>query len=450
MINLIDVYDSKAIAVVAKENLSNQIPYLGQAFWPNDKKMSLELKWIKTSSGLPVSLAPSNFDTLPTIRTRSGFQIEKQQMAFFRETMIVSETDQMELLKVEDSNSPFLKDILANIYNDVKTLTEAADVVAERMRMQLLFPLVGGPKILVTADGVQQSYNYDGAGTWATNNRTDLSGVFLWANTETAQPLTDIQTICDKANSKIKFLIMSQATFNLIVACTQVKGAVLAQNPTANIFLTPSIVKQLIKTLYDVEVLIYKKKVKDEAGAEVQLAPDGYVAFVPEGNLGKTWYGVTPEERTALSGAKVDVSVIGGVAIAVTTKYGPPASTETTVSEIVLPSYERMDDVYLLGVGVLADAGDEIDALTLVSADGTVAANTKVTVTEEVPEGYSLKIKAYATGATLPSYKQNLKLWTVYTSGANFPTTNGYEVVVAMVNSKYECIAAGMVVAVVV
>lgn len=161
MINLSEVYDSAAIAVYTKNDKSNSIADLGLAFWPNKRKSSIDLKWIKTHNGLPVSLAPSNFDAKATIRARKGFGINKQEMAFFREAMVVSEHDRIELAKLSDVSSPFVKDVVANIFNDVKTLTDGANVVPERMRMQLLFPETGGPSIYISSDGVVYQYNYD-------------------------------------------------------------------------------------------------------------------------------------------------------------------------------------------------------------------------------------------------------------------------------------------------
>ena len=190
MINLSEVYDSAAIAVYVKNDKSNSIADLGLAFWPNKRKASIDLKWIKTYNGLPVSLAPSNFDAKATIRARKGFGINKQEMAFFREAMVVSEHDRIELAKLSDVTSPFVKDVVANIFNDVKTLTDGANVVPERMRMQLLFPETGGPSIYISNDGVVYQYNYDPDGQWAQNNRKTLSGTRLWANTETAKPIS--------------------------------------------------------------------------------------------------------------------------------------------------------------------------------------------------------------------------------------------------------------------
>lgn len=77
-----------------------------------------------------------------------------------------------------------------------------------------------------------------------------------------------------------------------------------------------------------VEILVYKKKYKDEAGKVHQFVPDGFVAFVPEGHLGKTWFGMTPEELAKLEAKEVDVTILpSGVAVAVVTTYDSTMQT---------------------------------------------------------------------------------------------------------------------------
>lgn len=71
--NIRDAYNAKAIALVHTEVASNKIAYLGSGLFPAKKKMGLDLKWIKTSNGLPVTLKASNFDAVSTIRSREGY-----------------------------------------------------------------------------------------------------------------------------------------------------------------------------------------------------------------------------------------------------------------------------------------------------------------------------------------------------------------------------------------
>src|SRR5699024_11697689 len=75
---LTDVFSARSVALNRTEVESNRIPYMGEAFFPNRKKMGIDLKWIKIHKGLGVALKPSNFDAMPTIRTREGIQMTKR------------------------------------------------------------------------------------------------------------------------------------------------------------------------------------------------------------------------------------------------------------------------------------------------------------------------------------------------------------------------------------
>ena len=51
-----EVFNTQAIAAYQTEAASNRIPFLGEAFFPNKKKMGIDLKWLKTHKGLGVAL----------------------------------------------------------------------------------------------------------------------------------------------------------------------------------------------------------------------------------------------------------------------------------------------------------------------------------------------------------------------------------------------------------
>lgn len=350
-----EVLDSKAIALEASNNASNAIPYLGKAFFPEDSKTGLDLKWIKTHKGLPVTLAPSNFDALPVIRAREGLKTEKTQMAFFRESMIIKEEDVQEIDRIANVNDPYLASALRSIYDDTNNLVSGAEVVPERMRMSLLATTNGHPAIGITSDGVEYAYDYDPSGDYATNNYIKMtSSTDKWSDTTNSTPLDDLNTARKSLNKRgyvPKYALMTSTTFGYLAANKQVRDAILAQNATANVYIDDDTVKAVIKRATKLEVLIYDKMYIDDSGNETQFYPDGKVTLLPEGPIGKTWFGTTPEERTARQVADVDVTIYGkGIAVAVKTEYGPPALTSTTASEIVLPSYEGMDSTYVLEV----------------------------------------------------------------------------------------------------
>lgn len=350
-----DAFSAASLAARWTGAASNRIPYLGAVLFPSRKKQGLDLKWIRGHKGLAVSLMPSNFDAKSTLRSREGFNLTETQMAFFRESMLVKEADEQEVMRVQSANDPYAIDVLNRIYDDMMTLVDGADVVAERMRMQLLCPDTdGSPKIIIAADGKQYSYNYDVDGTYAAENYKALSGTSAWSDHENSDPLADMTAALDaveaKTGNRPVRVLMNRITFNHVKANAKVRGAMLAQNVTANLFVNDNRVKELISTEVGLTVLLYDKQFKDEAGQVHKYYKDGYVTFLPEGNLGSTWYGTTPEERTLLGSGEAAVSIVNtGVAIAVKVTEDP-VNTKTTVSEIVLPSFERMDETYVLKV----------------------------------------------------------------------------------------------------
>ena len=112
--------------------------------------------------------------------------------------------------------------------------------------------------------------------------------------------------------------------------------------------MTDARVKEIFNTELGVNIIVYTKQYKKEDGTAEKFYPDGFATLLPEGALGNTWYGTTPEERTLIGSGEADVAIVNtGVAVAVTTT-SDPVNTKTTVSEIVLPSYERMDETFVI------------------------------------------------------------------------------------------------------
>ena len=353
-----DIIDSKAIALSATHAASNDIPYLGLQWFPEAKKEGLDLKWVKTYAGLPVILKPSNFDAIPTLRAREGLSTEKTQMAFFRESMQVTEEDEQEIARINDANDPYLESAVRAIYNDTDTLVRAAEVVPEVMRMALLT----GQNIVLSSDGVNYTYDYDPGDVWAGTNFATLTSTDMWSDAEHAEPISDLNHArkeLAKKGIRARYALMNTTTFGYLLASAQVRSAVLAQNATANIFMTDAIVTSVVKGLTGLDIVIYDKMYKGYDGADTNFYPDDFVTVLPDGKLGSTWYGTSPEERTARQVADVDVSIYGtGIAIATKVEYGPPAKTSVTASEIVLPSFEGMDSVYVIKVHTQGSTGD--------------------------------------------------------------------------------------------
>lgn len=356
-----EVYNTNTIAAYITENASNKIPFLGEAYFPVKKKMGIDLNWLKGHKGLGISLKPSAFDAIPTIRPRGKAEMTKEQMPLFRESMIIKETDLMELARVKDANDPYLQPIIDSIFDDTSNLIDGADIAAEKERMALLAPLNGDMQITIGfADNTGYTYNYDANGAWKATNYMQLTGSSTWDNTSTAKPLTDIRTAIKYLASigvTATTIIGNSSTFDYLSENDQVKNALVSITGQAINFIDDDTVEAVLKKKMKLDWISYDKMYVDYDGTQKKFFPDNYVTILGNGQLGNLWRGTTPEELTTIGNfmdipqAPVDIKVLSnGIAVAIKNEYKPAFTVTTTASQIALPSFEGMDSIYVIKV----------------------------------------------------------------------------------------------------
>lgn len=349
-----EMFTPTAIAANWTEVASNQIPYLGSGFFPSKKKAGLDLSWLRGSKGLPVSLMPSAFDAKATFRDRIGVEKLETEMPFFREGFKIKERDRQELLRIQESNDPYAMEVISRVFDDANELIEGARVVPERMIMQLLFPEDGQVGISINANGVVYIYDYDPDDTWKQENYMSLIGSDAWSSSSTADPFKQFKAVKDMIRSKhgteLTTAIMNTTTFNMLAATDAVKNRYLTTSGLKMGYLTDAEVKAVVAATSGLNIIIYDKQYRDESKVSRAFVPDNYVSLVPSGALGYTWYGMTPEEADLRGAGGSDVSIVDtGVALSrIIDEH--PVNINIFASEIVLPSFERMDEVAVMKV----------------------------------------------------------------------------------------------------
>lgn len=342
-------------------------PYLGRSFFGTDKKIGLDLRFIKGRKGLPVALKASNFDAKAPLRDAIGFKDIQNEMPFFRESYMVSEKDEQEYMRYLDAeNSALANQVLREIMKNPMDLVLGADVVPERMVWQLMAPVDGIPKIDVVIDGGEKyviDYTGDDGAAYKAKNYIELSGTSLWSDSANATPIQDLvdaqEQHKDNTGEVLSTFVMNQTTWKQLVNAEdtkkQVQGILAYQN---GIRIKDSEVKSYLLDNYGITVLVYNKLYIGEDGVSHKFVPDGIVSAISSAvsSLGTVWYGTTPEERSG-SLAKGTLSIVNtGVSIyTYTTEH--PVNTHCVVSEIVLPSYENMDSVFVMKVSGETNAG---------------------------------------------------------------------------------------------
>lgn len=348
MPSIYDLINAKEISTYYVNNPSNAIPYLGATLFPARKQLGLDLSWIKGSRGLPVALTPAAFDTKATVRDRIGISKIETEMPFFREAMRIGEKDRQEINKaLAAANANIVEPIINNIFDDVTNLVNGAEVQAERMRMQLLSTGL----IAITANRIDYDYDYK---LPATHKETLLT-TDRWSDTANSKPVQDIQrwqdAIEDDTGTRPTRAICTRKTWNYLLENASIR---LDLNPIGgqNIIMTDSMLQQYLSSKLGLSVAVYNKKFTTSVGGAASLFfPDDVFTLLPDGDMGNTWYGTTPEESDLMAGntdAQVEI-VNTGVAIT-TIKEPHPVNVMTVVSAIELPSFERIDEIFIATV----------------------------------------------------------------------------------------------------
>lgn len=350
------VINATAIATYYEEVQSNRIPYLAETLFPSVRNPGLNLEWFMGYNGLPIALRPSALDTQPALRDRIGMSAIQTTMPFFREQMRIGEKERQQLLQIQNLASPSAKAIIRKIYDDESALISGGLVQAERMRCQLLYSgsiSISAPN--ETGRVVNYEYDFDdGSKTWAKGN---AKFKFNWSNPATAKPLEDIQSVVDAARKNGITLTRAICSDKLLANGAAADSIRKYANPVGYQNMKPYTKADFVAFIRQetgLTLVAYDKFFADADGSEHRFWPEDKVAFFPDGTLGKTHYGITPEEADYANGSQpgVDFKVVeDGISVATWKDFHiVPVNIITNVSAIMLPSFEAMKSVYVATV----------------------------------------------------------------------------------------------------
>lgn len=314
-------------------------PYLGETLFPAQKKLGLDLKWIKGSAGLPVVLKPSAFDTGAIPRPRIGFDRLSAEMPFFKESLYVDEELRQQLnMVLETGNTAYIDAVLNRIFNDNTVLLEGAAARREQMRMMAL--TTGA--ISITANGQNFDFDY---GMPSTHKVTVTTA---WSNADAdigADILAGLDLIENDTGVRPTRALCDRKTWNHMLKNTNFKKAI-----SDKVLMTDSVLKSMLLDVYGIEVVVYSKRYNNDAKTATPFVPADTFVLFPSGALGNTWFGTTPEESDLLGGSAANVAITD-VGVAVTSiQKADPVNVETKVTMISLPSFPVADQVYILDV----------------------------------------------------------------------------------------------------
>lgn len=341
---IFDLIKAPELTSYWEENVQDRPPYLGEELFPNDKKLGLKLDWIKGANGLPVVLKPSAFDVGAVPRPRLGFDKLSAEMPFFKESTYVDEELRQQLnLVLETGNQAYIDAVINRVFADEMHLLEGARARREQMRMMAL--TTGA--IAISANGQNYSYDYG----MPADHKSEVTT--SWSTT-TSDPIEDLRKAMDKIEDDTGIRptrgICTRKTWGYLRVNEKIMKSIFVLSNGQVSGLSDSQLSQYLVDQLGLELIVYGKRYKNDAGAAAQFVPDDTVVLFPEGQLGTTWFGTTPEESDLMGGKVANVSITD-MGVAVTTiEKADPVNVETKVTQICLPSFESADSVYILDV----------------------------------------------------------------------------------------------------
>jgi len=341
---IFDLVSANEIASYWTSLPSDEPPYLGETLFPNDKKLGLDLKWIKGANGAVQVLKPSAFDVSVIPRPRIGFNTIQTEMPFFKESKYIDETLRQELNRVlESGNALYIDAIMRRIFADEVELIQAARVQRERMRMSLLttgaIDIEANGQILSYDYGLPSDHQVNATNPWSDPDSDIMADVREWQD-----------LIEDDTGVRPTRAVVSRQTWQRMLRNkTIVRSVFVLSNGQAT--MNDARLNAFLMDELGISVTVYNKRVKDESGNIYRFIPDDTFIMFPTGQLGTTWFGTTPEESDLMSSNVANVSIIDtGVAIT-TMEKADPVQVETKVSMICLPSFEAADQIIIADVG---------------------------------------------------------------------------------------------------
>ena len=338
-----DFINSNNIALYMKE-----IPVearVDQVLFPNKKQLGTELEFAKGAKHKPVALKMSTFDVAPKIRAlNASIDVQRKEMPFFKEGVGITESKRRELINAANGNNENLVQALAaQLFENYAGLIEGANIQTKRMRASL----IQNGKINITSDEGDIVVDY---GVPAAHEIVLSKTKWNDPKADIVKDIQDFQkVITDDNYPKPTTVLLTETTFNDTFRINEAITAHLRSSAAnSSLILSQQDYINFCKEILGLNIVFLENDtyIPEEGAKAEPYYVDGKITLMSGTTLGYTVYGTTPEEYDKMYGSgKLDTAIVQD-AIAITTMVKEdPITVDTKVSQIVIPSFERADEV---------------------------------------------------------------------------------------------------------
>ena len=281
-------------------------PKILEELYPSRKTEALEIKMIRGANNLPVSASIHAFDTEAEIDQRETAGYDVAELALIKRKRKLSEK---EIIYIgQPRNDVEEQQAIDKIYNNVDTLQDSVLTRVEAMRGEAL----ATGKLIINENGYKASIDY--------GVPTEHKKSFSWSS-GTPNILGDIDTAVDKIVDDTGFtptrILTSKKNLNIMLKDETIRKAIFGVN--SDRLLSRKELNTFLKSLDLPQIATYdaKFRILSTKGKYItkRYFPESAFAFIPDGELGETLYGLTAEELELRKKPDVDITEIGNVII---------------------------------------------------------------------------------------------------------------------------------------
>ena len=319
-------------------------PFLGEVLFPEDKVEDIDIAYIKGANNLAVAASVHGFDTETEIGSREAVEYVKQRLALIKRKIKMSE-ELLIKLNTPRTQREFEK-AKQQAFDDIDKMVMAVRTRVEAMRMEALTT----GKIVTNENNANISLDYS---VPAANIKT-LAGTSIWTD-PLSDPIKDMRewadSLVDSVGSRPTRALTSNTVMAALTAHEKVRRAVFGSNfdkVMSKNQLNEFLEAQGLPTIatYDDR---YRVQNANGSYTSKRFFDENKFVMMPDGALGETIYGLTPEEIELAGKDANEISEDNKVTVQIYRTTDPVARWTKAVAT-ALPSFPAAAEVLIAKV----------------------------------------------------------------------------------------------------
>lgn len=317
---------------------------VGDALFPSTKTEEFEIRYLLGSNSAPVSASVHGYDTESQVGSREGLEMMSMEPALIKRKIKMNERLIRALSKAR--TEPEVQAVLNQIYDDVDNMVKSVQTRIERMR----FEAVSTGKLQLNENGFQGTIDYG----VTEDQREVLSGTDVWSDPG-ADPLDTIDALTNKAvelsGVTPERILTTRKVFNTLKSHPTVRSGIFGVNSArlvTNAELNTFLQQQGLPAIAT-EDRVFRYQLNDGTYKTERYLPEGKLLLLPDGALGQTVHGVTPEEANMQYMNGSNFQDFGNI-IAQIYSTNDPVARWTKAVALAMPSFPTANQVMIADV----------------------------------------------------------------------------------------------------